>query len=62
MLSVKQAWHQAPFLLVFGMIRPGIEPQFSGPLANTLLIRPMAPFQYIIEEYASLFLPVVRRY
>ena len=27
---------------VFGMIRPGIQPQSSGPLANTLLIRPMA--------------------
>ena len=27
---------------VFGMIRPGIEPQSPGPLVNTLLIRPMA--------------------
>ena len=27
---------------VFGMTLPGIEPQSPGPLANTLLIRPMA--------------------
>ena len=26
---------------VFGMSRPGIEPRSAGPLANTLLIRPM---------------------
>ena len=30
--------------LVFGMLRPRIEPRSSGLLANTLLIRPMTPF------------------
>ena len=30
------------FFQVFGMTQPGIEPQSSGPLANTMLIRPMA--------------------
>ena len=29
------------FFLVFGMTRPGIELRSAGPLANTLLIRPM---------------------
>ena len=29
------------YFLVFGMTRPGIEPQPSGPSANTLLIRPI---------------------
>ena len=31
------------------MTRPGIEPQSPGPLANTLLIRPMARFQALIK-------------
>ena len=31
---------------VFGMTRPGIEPRSPGPLVNTLLIRPMAPFYH----------------
>ena len=39
--NVKLGGHQVPFFLVFGMIRPGIEPWSPGPLANTLLIRPM---------------------
>ena len=43
MLSVKQGGIKYHFW-VFGMIRPGMEPQFSRPLANTLLIRPMARF------------------
>ena len=29
---------------VFGMTRPGIEPQSPGPLVNTLLIRPIQMF------------------
>ena len=41
MLSVKQAIIEYHFW-VFGMTRPGIEPRSPGPLANTLLIRPMA--------------------
>ena len=38
MLSVKQSG-------IFGMIRPGIESQSPGLLANSLLIRPMAQFR-----------------
>ena len=37
-LSVKQGGIKYHFC-VFGMTRPGIEPQSSGPLTNTLLIR-----------------------
>ena len=33
-----------PFFWVFGMTRSGIEPWSHGPLANTLLIWPMARF------------------
>ena len=38
---------------VFGMTRPGIEPRASGPLANTLLTRPMSrlPVQKSVETY-----------
>ena len=41
---------------VFGMTWPGIEPQSSGPLADTLLIRPMARWfmydtVYLIGQY-----------
>ena len=46
MLSVKQGgikYH----IWVFGMTRPGIEPRSPGPLANTLLIRPMAQYEAI---------------
>ena len=42
MLSVKQGGIKYHFLKIFGMTRPGIEPWSPGPLANTLLIRPMA--------------------
>ena len=35
MLSVKQGGVKYHFW-VFDMVRPGIEPRFSGPLANTL--------------------------
>ena len=38
LLTVKQG----SIFLVFGMTRPGIEPRSPGPLANTLLIRPIA--------------------
>ena len=31
------------------MTRPGIEPRSPGPLANTLLIRPMARNEAIIN-------------
>ena len=43
MLSVKQGGIKYYFFLVFGMTRSGIEPQSSGPLANTLLIRGQWP-------------------
>ena len=36
--------------LVFGIIRPGIEPRSPGPLANTLLIRPRAEMAEILGE------------
>ena len=39
MLCVKQCDIKYHFW-VFGLTRPGIEPQSPGPLANTLLIRP----------------------
>ena len=39
MLSVKQGGIKQYFW-VFGMTRPGIEPQSPGPLVNTLLDRP----------------------
>ena len=45
MLSVKQGDIEYPIFLVFGMTRPGIEPRSTGPLANTLLFRPLARFQ-----------------
>ena len=40
---------------VFGMTRPGIEPRSPGPLANTLLIRPISrPARtYIQQLYAD---------
>ena len=41
MLSIKQGDIKYHFL-VFGMIRPGIEPRSPGPLANAQLIRLMA--------------------
>ena len=39
MLNVKQGGIKYHFK-VFGMTRPGIEPQAPGPLVNILLIRP----------------------
>ena len=44
MLSVKQDGIKYHFFFVFGMTRRGIEPQSPGPLANTLLIKPMKPY------------------
>ena len=44
MLSVKQGGIKYHFW-VFGMTRLRIEPRSSGPLANTLLIRPMARYK-----------------
>ena len=41
MLSMKLGANKYIFFLVFGMTRPGIEPQSPGPSANTLLIKPM---------------------
>ena len=41
MLSVKQGEIKNYFFSVFGMTLPGIEPWSPGPLANTLLIKPM---------------------
>ena len=46
MLSVKQGGIKYHFSWVFGMTRPGIEPQSPKPLANTLLIKPMAQSQH----------------
>ena len=40
MLSVKQSGIKY-FFWVFGITQPRIEPRSPGPLANTLLIRPM---------------------
>ena len=34
--NVKEGGIEYHFLKVFGMTRPGIEPWFPGPLANTL--------------------------
>ena len=44
-------WYQVPFFWVFGMTRPGIEPQSPGPLANTLLIRPAPLNDYQIAIF-----------
>ena len=41
MLSLSKAALSTIFW-VFGITRPGIEPRFSGPLANILLFRSMA--------------------
>ena len=41
MQSVKQGGIKYHFG-VFGMTQPGIEPRSPGPLANILLIRPIA--------------------
>ena len=41
LLSLSKAASSTIFW-VFGMIRPEIEPRSPGPLANTLLIKPMA--------------------
>ena len=41
MLIVKQGGIKYHFLAI-GMTRPGIKPRSPGPLANTLLIRPVA--------------------
>ena len=50
---------------VFRMTRPGIEPQSPGPLAKTLLIRPIrliyAPCIYI-SQFEWGFLPFINRY
>ena len=44
---------KAPFSIAFTQWRPEIEPQSLGPLANTLLIRPMAA---IISTVMQLFI------
>ena len=46
MLSVKQGGIKYHFW-VFGMTRPGIEPRFPGPLANTLTIMPISDKIYM---------------
>ena len=46
MLSVKQGGIKFYFW-VFGMTRPGIEPRFPEPLANTLLIKPNSEINQI---------------
>ena len=49
MLNVEQGGikYHFFFFLVFGMTRHGIEPRFSGPLANTLTNRPMEKKNYL---------------
>ena len=45
--------YQVPFSLkVFGMIRPGIEPQSSGPLVDTLPTRPIS-WLVLIQKVAE---------
>ena len=46
MLSASKAASSTIFW-VFGMTRPGIEPQFPGPLTNTLIIWPMVKYSYL---------------
>ena len=50
MLSAKQGGIKCHFW-VFGMTRPGIKPWFPGPLANTLLIRPMVSSLLIPQAF-----------
>ena len=45
MLSIEQSDIEYHFFIVFGMTRFEIERRSPKPLANTLLIRPMAWFQ-----------------
>ena len=47
MLSVKQGGIKYHFW-VFGITRPAIEPRSLGPMANTLLIRPMTRFLMLV--------------
>ena len=42
MLSIKEGSIKYNFFFVFGMTRPGIEPQSPRPLVNTLPNSPMA--------------------
>ena len=44
MLNVKQGGIKYHFC-VFGMTQPGIEPRSPGPVANTLLIRPIVIYE-----------------
>ena len=57
MLIVKQGSTKYRFW-VFGMTRPGIEPRSLGPLANTLLIRPMARYEtnnwFMVRQFKCL--------
>ena len=45
MVSVEARWNQVPFFESLGMTRTGIEPRSSGPLGNTLLIKPMTRYK-----------------
>ena len=55
MLSVIQGGIMYNFW-VFGMIRPGIELRSPGPLANSLLIKPMARLvEQINKNYESVY-------
>ena len=47
MLSDKQGGIKYYFW-IFGISWPGIEPRLSGPLVNTLLIRPMTNIKFEI--------------
>ena len=50
MLSVKQGSIKYNFLKSLGMTRPGIDPRSPGPLANTLIIRPMAYKDWVVNK------------
>ena len=62
MLCVKQGGIKYQFL-TFGMTRSRIEPQSPGPLANTLLIRPIACYVYAmgISPFYYLLLSTIKK-
>ena len=49
--------HQVPFFKSLVWLWPGIEPQSPGPLANTLLIIPMA--RYSNKYYMLIFIEII---
>ena len=53
-LPYNAGWYQVPFLWIFGMTQPEIEPRSPRPLVNTLLIRPMAQVNIILTKQFEL--------